>query len=221
MSTSVRGPRETLSTPWSDVVIEGHLTSRQSAFLVLSACTSLVVSAAVNFGIHCAIYVGAETPHLWSFPGNLAGDFAVTLVATVLVTYFACCALHTLDVRSKRVNALSPASVARWWPAPESWRHDVSVTHELLWPRAVPPPSPRHRLWILSRALVLCACMFVWYGVAIGITAAIWGDTNYNAFPQPELILAVFGGIAAALTSLFIAFATLVSVGERLELARA
>ncbi len=226
MSTAVRGPRETLSTPWSNVVVEAAITSRQTLYLLLAALSSLLVAGAINFGIHCAIYVGAEPPHLWEFPGNLAGDFAITLLATVLITYFLASLLHALDVRSQRINALSPGSAARWWPRSDNWCHDVTVTHEVLWPRVLPAPSPdgarqRHRLWLLSRALTLVAFMFIWYGIAVGITAAIWGNSNYNSFPQPELILAVFGGVCAALTSLFVAWATLVSIGERLELSRA
>jgi len=60
------------------------------------------------------------------------------------------------------------------------------------------------------RALVITPPLFVlFWPIFMGVTAAIWGSDGYNNFPQPELILAVYGFCLAALTTPLLSMAVL------------
>jgi hypothetical protein len=70
----------------------------------------------------------------------------------------------------------------------------------------------RSLLGLVARGFVISLITFIpFWGIAVGICAAIWGTgpENYNRFPQVPLIFAVYAGILGAVTTPILAISVI------------
>ena len=201
-------------------------TSRHSFyFIIFGTIIPTAVCFAVNFGVACAVFMGKPSPTLWSFPIPIAGNYFAIIAVQTIINFPLAGSLVQFDI----LNGLSVSLLPAFWPS----FPDLEDSNFLGW--FLQPPelliAPRDDVdKPLSKRLIdtfkrigfwIVICFTVLWPLFTGITYAIWGDSNYNSFPQPEYMSAVLGGLLALLTCPMWAILVKISMGKRIHEERA
>ncbi|KAK4459265.1 hypothetical protein QBC42DRAFT_10693 [Cladorrhinum samala] len=171
--------------------------ARQIAYLVL-ACSflPLIISAAINFSIAYAMYRSYDRITLWAFPSCLAGDAAVTIVLTCLVTWFIEYCLVRRDVRTGGVPPLG------WIRKPEEDKCGMGGRFGR-WFLFADGLGEGWGEWLLGQlmriAVLVVGCLVVFWPVTVGVLIAIGKkdgrDWVYEGRWTPELFKLILGGV--------------------------
>lgn len=218
-----------LVPPWSTVRVSPHWTPRHSLYLCIQVVGAFLIGGSLNLAIHIPVLRTQLTEeqglYFWRFPGCLAGDLVITLLATVVLSWFISSFLCPANVKAGRVSPL-PSTALYTWPREGTWLYNTAQAGDLVW-QSTPRPGGRAQPYLmfqrnLKRSLLFCLPMFaLWWTLAVIVCTAVWGNSGYNNWPQPQLIMLVFGGAVSASTTAAVAVCTLVAYGDRLERARA
>ena len=186
-------------------------TTRQIIWIVVQGLGAGGICFGVIYGIGIAVYSKNPPPTLWYFPIPIAGDFGVMCILLTLANFFICGILQTFDVLQGLVEPLDPA-VIFFWPSSDSqllwWTNttDLLISEQNFSQRFV---------WTLTRSIPWMLYTFaVLWPLFTGFSYYIWGNNNYNSFPQPQFMSATFGGSAAIITVPVWAVLTLGSMGS-------
>ena len=87
----------------------------------------------------------------------------------------------------------------------------------LIKPESLLERSLRSKIYISCVRSVpwILAGFFITWPVFVGVSYAIWGNDNYNSYPQPQWMSATYGGIMMLLTNPWMALMTMIYMGER------
>jgi len=193
-------------------------TAIQIAWVLLQCVTSTGLCFGINYGIGVGMYRDQPPPKLFEFPLPIAGHYGVLCILQTLINWPLMGSLMTFDVMNGLVPPINPATALPWWPTKgSSWEFWFKTSDLILRPQM--PASWYQRIsWTFTRSIpTLLLCFFLLWPIFTGVSWSIWGDTNYNSFPQPAYMTATFSGAMAILSTPFMAIVTLASLGERIE----
>ena len=89
------------------------LTRRHVCYLVLLQCLGAAIfDAAILFGIHVAVFSGADPVRLWTMPTTIAGDMFVSLLITCLLTWPIVGLVVWGDLKLRRIAPLGVPCIA-------------------------------------------------------------------------------------------------------------
>ena len=178
-----------------------------------------LVCFACNFGVAVGIFRGNPPPTLWQFPIPLAGNYAAIIIVQTLINFPLVGALSTFDTLNGLCPSLSPRRLFTEMD-PDTWLGWFLQPSELVYAPVLDKSKAywRRILDTLKRAFawILLQFILIW-PLFTGISYRIWGETNYNAYPQPEFISATMGGVLALCTCPLWTFITMISMGTRIE----
>jgi hypothetical protein len=205
-----------------------RITSEQWYWIMKHTVVSSMVCFGVNFALCTLSFYNKDDPTMWDFPTTVAGAFALTVVIETTLNWFINGVVMTLEVKHGKVPPLNPRALW-WWPKSENmlWYCNISdlviprsrELHSLISPeKNKKPPSFLWRFycthlrslpWMAYTGLTLLP-LFTF------VTWLLYGDDNYNDFPQPEILDSIFGVLLALMTIPIWAVMTLAYVGSRL-----
>lgn len=81
---------------------------------VMQALGSMIIDAAINFGIHVALYNNSDPVHLWQLPNSIAGDLAVTLFVQNILTWIIGSTLQWTDFWGRRIPPYAVSGNGFW-----------------------------------------------------------------------------------------------------------
>ena len=201
-------------------------TNRHSFyFIVFGTIIPTAVCFAVNFGVACAVFMGKPSPTLWSFPIPIAGNYFAIIAVQTIINFPLAGSLVQFDI----LNGLSVSLLPAFWPSfPDiedktflGWF--LQPPELLIAPRNDVDKSFKKRLIDTFQRIGfwIVICFVALWPIFTGVTYAIWGDSDYNSYPQPEFMSAVLGGFLALLTCPMWAILVKISMGKRIHEERA
>lgn len=157
---------------------------------------------------------------MWNFPIPLAGNYAIIILVQTFISFSLFGTLSTLDILNGFVSPLNrnyfnffdvnSRQCLGWLLRPPEL---------LLSPVDMPNKSCSSRICTtINRTIVWFVLSFclVW-PIFTGTSFSIWGASNYNSYPQPELLSAALGGILAFLTCPIWGLVSLIDMGKRIS----
>lgn len=203
--------RENCSEPTSEV------TREQTLWLIRHTVTGSLVCAGVNFGISYLSFHGEEDPTLWYFPTPISGSFAVTLGLELTLNWLINCTLMTHEVITGKIPAINPRNLW-WWPKSPKYRWWLNGSDLILVPDKTPSMTFCQRLNQHSLRAIPWAVssFFLTWPLSVFVCWIVWGNNNYNDYPLPEILIALYGVLLVFVTLPFWGLMVLADLGERL-----
>ena len=197
-----------------------ELTGNQWAWIFKHTLICSLVCFGVNFALCTLSFYKKDDPTLFDFPTPVAGTYAITVFIEITLNWFINGILMSLEVLQGKVAPLSPNAVS-WWPKDNEnllWYCNIA---DIVLPSASPQREPRSLLWRIYcshlRSLPWMAVIALTYlPIFTVVTWVLYGMDDYNDFPQPEFLVAIFGFFLAAITMPFWGIITLAYIGSHL-----
>ncbi len=237
--TVASSSEQPIPVSWSEKcrVPTHSITTSQVGWICKHTLGSAAICFGVNFAIVTLAFSGKGNVKLFEFPSTLAGAYALTMLIEISANWLITGIIMTLEVKTGKVAPLDPSCVP-WWPKhrlSEGWWFVQFLNMTDL---VIPAPSPIYTIvadqdnldrvagcgvkmqrlveiqlrsapWIVGNALTLLP-MFT------AITFALFGTDGYNDFPQPQILVGLFGALISLFTLPFWAINTLSYVGYRM-----
>lgn len=210
----------TLEEEWKDVQEPSEWTCCHSVYLVLLA-TILPsgICFGVNYGVATALFRDKSSPTLWGWESvPIAGDFAMIVLVQQLLNWMLVCTMQSYDVLNGLVAPLRQQP--GWWPQRENALHWWFQPPELiLAPREDPHKQCCKRVTdSLLRGLFFAVLSFLFmWPLFTGASFAIWGNSSYNSYPQPQFMASVFGMTMASIVTPFWFLMVVIHIGIRIR----
>jgi hypothetical protein len=193
------------------------VTTKQYLWLLKHTVMCSIVCCGVNFAISYLSFHGEEDPTLWFFPTPISGSFAVTIGIELTLNWLINCPVMTLEVIKGQIAPINPQSL-RWWPKSPSRRWWLNGSDLVI------PPENNPTLTFCQRLNLHCTRAIPWglssffltWPLAVAICWFIWGNDNYNDYPLPEILIALFGVLLVFVTLPFWGIMILADLGGRL-----
>jgi hypothetical protein len=201
------------------------ITSAQWFWIWKHAIVCAMVAFGVNFGLTTATFYGKDDPTLWEFPTPVAGTYAITVFIEITLNWFINGIVMTLEIKHGKIPPLDPSGLS-WGPSCDTspWFRWYLNLSDLILPSVKSKQTEEDKgpsfLWKFYCTHLRSLPWMVITGVTLLplytlITWLLYGEENYNDFPQPELLTAIFGFFLAIFTMPIWAIMTLAHVGER------
>jgi len=221
----LRGPPNGILRRWKNCKVPSETWERgHTLYMTLvGALIPTLVCFGVNFGVAVGIFRGNPPPTMWEFPMPLAGNYAGVIIVQTLINFPLVGALSTLDTLNGLCPSLSPAYLFSEMDT-DTWLGWFLQPSELVYPPVQDKAKPcsRRILDTLKRIFVWILLQFILiWPLFTGITYRIWGNDNYNAYPQPQFIASTLGGTLALCTCPCWTLITMLNMGLRIDEERA
>jgi hypothetical protein len=190
-----------------------EVTSAQAIWVTTHTIIASILCFGVNFAVCVLTFKGKDDPKMWDFPTPIWGTYAITIFLEITLNYFINGYLFTLDVKNGKVAPLLPSAIW-WYPESDYWRWWLDLGGLCL-------PMTSRNSSFCWQVFYMHLRSLVWMGYAflvllpgsIAITYALYGEDNYNDFPQPQILVGLFGVLLALFTIPIWALMSLVQVG--------
>lgn len=216
-----------------------HITTEQYLWMIKHTMTNAMICFGVNFALVTLSFYGKDDVKLFEFPSTIAGAYALTIFIEVSLNWLSNGILMTLEIKKGKVPPLDPSCVP-WWP--KERLSESSMLYYSNMTELVLPPSridSKYSLSSSSDSSVSCSasCLHAlrrffnsqirsvpWMifialtllPIFTGVTYALYDMEGYNDFPQPQILVGVFGVLIVFVTMPFWTINTLAVVGYRL-----